>query len=223
MENQVTLDPVEKTPVEKTPEQIESEMHETRESLTEKVSALENQVMGTVQSAANTITDTVDAVKSFVSSAPETVSETVEQVTSAVREQVQRTFDISGHVRSNPWQSVCVSVGVGFLAGFMIFREEKASRASKSEPRSEYTPSMMPPPPAVPRESGGVFDDLLGMLGRKVKEMTETAIDAATASVNKNIRDGVPKIVEEAAKRLVPENTIPAEQKFDAGERIYGR
>jgi len=217
MENQVTLDPVEKTP-----EHIESEMLQTRESLTEKVSALENQVMGTVQTAANTITDTVDAVKSFVTNAPETVSETVEQVTSAVREQVQKTFDITGHVRSNPWASLGVSVGVGFLAGFMIFRQERASSASRSEPRSEYTPSMMPPPPASPREPG-MLDDLLGVLGRKVKEMAETALDAASTAVSKNIRDGVPKIVEEAAKRLVPENTIPAEQKFDAGERIYGR
>ena len=56
MENQINT-----MPVDKTPEQIETEMFQTRESLTEKVAALENQVVGTVQNAANTLTDTVDA------------------------------------------------------------------------------------------------------------------------------------------------------------------
>ncbi len=40
----------------KTPEEIEREMLHTRESLTEKVAALENQVVGTVQTAADTLT-----------------------------------------------------------------------------------------------------------------------------------------------------------------------
>jgi len=118
MENQIVIDP---STGNKTPEQIEAEMFVTRESLTEKVNALENQVLGTVQTAANTITETVDAVKSFVNTAPDAVSDTVEQVTSAVKEQVARTFDITRHVQSKPLSSVGVSVGLGFIAGYLFF------------------------------------------------------------------------------------------------------
>jgi len=55
---------------EKTPEQIEAEMMQTRESITQKVAALETQVVGTVQTAADTLTGTVEAVKELVTTAP---------------------------------------------------------------------------------------------------------------------------------------------------------
>ena len=163
--------------------------------------------MGTVQTAANTLTDTVDAMKSFVHSAPEAVSETVEQVASAVREHVRETFDITSRVRANPWSSVGVSVGVGFLAGMMIFRDGKSAAASSSTPSlpTVSSPPLHPHPFASSREPG-LFDDLIGMLGRKVKEMAQNVIDAASAAVNKNLKDGIPKLVDEAAKRLVPEH-----------------
>jgi ElaB/YqjD/DUF883 family membrane-anchored ribosome-binding protein len=219
MENQINT-----LPVDKTPEQIEAEMFQTRESLTEKVSALENQVVGTVQNAANTLTDTVDAVKSFVNTAPETVSDTVEQVTTAVREQVERTFDITSRVQSNPWSSVGVSVGLGFLAGLLVFRGQKSSASSSSVQSSPpvSSPPLLPHPFSGSREPG-VFDDVIGMLGRKVKEMTENVIDSAMGAVNKNLRDGIPKLVDEAAKRLTPQNEGAGEQRFDAADRIYGR
>ena len=46
--------------VGKTPEQIERDMDQTRESLTEKVTALESQVVGTVQTAADIASRLVD-------------------------------------------------------------------------------------------------------------------------------------------------------------------
>ena len=54
------------TGADKTPEQIQAEMNQTRESLTDKVAALENQVVGTVQTAADTLTGTVASVKSLI-------------------------------------------------------------------------------------------------------------------------------------------------------------
>jgi ElaB/YqjD/DUF883 family membrane-anchored ribosome-binding protein len=220
MENQISTQPLEKTP-----EQIEVEMFDTRESLTEKVAALENQVMGTVQTAANTLTETVDAVKSFVTNAPETVSDTVEQVTTAVKESVERTFDISSHVQSHPWRAVGLSAGVGFLAGLLVFRERERSFSARTGFRA---PSVSRPP--APTESftstrePGIFDELLGMVGRKVKETTQSAIDSASSALTNAIREGVPKLVDEAAKRLLHENHESSEQTFDAaGHRIYGR
>jgi ElaB/YqjD/DUF883 family membrane-anchored ribosome-binding protein len=209
MENQITTEPVVKTP-----EQIEADMFETRESLTEKVVALENQVMGSVKNAANTLTDTVDAVKSFVATAPETVSDTLEKVGNVVTNQVKKTFDISSRVQSNPWGCMGMSAGVGFLAGFLLSRNEKSAAIS--------TPPPSPPSFAATREPG-VFDDLLHMVGRKLKEITENVIDAATVAVNKNIREEVPKLVDEAAKKLAPIHEGTTEPGFDAASRIYGK
>jgi ElaB/YqjD/DUF883 family membrane-anchored ribosome-binding protein len=221
MENQVN------TPsVDKTPEQIQSEMAATRDSLTEKVAALENQVVGTVQNAANTLTETVDAVKSFVEAAPGTVSDTVEQVTSEVTDRVRRTFDITSHVQSYPWRSVGLSVGLGFIAGLMVFRDRKSSDPSRPAPSSSPPAGAYPlstPVSSPAASSPGLFDDLIGMLGRKVKEVTENVIDAATGAVNKNLQEGIPKLVDEAAKRLVPDNEESAAQSFDGANRIFGR
>jgi len=213
MENQV-----EELPKAKTPGQIEAEMFATRESLTDKVAALENQVMGTVQTAADTITETVDAVKSFVNTAPETVSETVEQVTSAVKEQVARTFDITGHVRSNPLSSVGVSVGLGFIAGYLIFGNQSSSSSRARSAVREFTEST-PSTPRVP----GILDDIFSIVGRKVKEAAETFIDAASTSVSNNIRDSIPKLVEEAAKRLMPDNIETHGEPLKDGNHFYGR
>jgi ElaB/YqjD/DUF883 family membrane-anchored ribosome-binding protein len=219
MENQINT-----VAEEKTPEQIEAEMFETRESLTEKVEALENQVVGTVQNAANTLTDTVDAVKSFVKTAPESVGDTVEQVVAAVRERVENTFDISDRVQKNPLSSISVSLGLGFLAGYLFFPARNSSSGSEPERR-------IPPPlpsedrlrPMAASTEPGLLDELFGMLGKKVKEMTESVIDSAAVAVNRNIRESVPKLVDEAARNMVGEKREPAEQSFDAGKRIYGR
>ena len=217
MENQV-IDP---STGNKTPEQIESEMFATRESLTEKVNALENQVLGTVQTAANTITETVDAVKSFVNTAPEAVSETVEQVTTAVKEQVARTFDITNRVQSHPLSSIWVSVGLGFIAGYLVFGSGRSrSRRGMTEERS-FAASMPSTTPA-PREPG-IFDNLFSILGRKAKEVAETVIEAASSSVTNNIRESIPKLVEEAARRIVPETVPTHGEPLKDGNHFYGK
>ena len=66
------------------PELIEQQMHQTRQSLTEKVAALENQVVGTVQSAASAVQETVESVKSVVTDTVSTVKETVGDVKDTV-------------------------------------------------------------------------------------------------------------------------------------------
>jgi len=190
--------------VEKTPEAIQDDMAHTRESLTEKVAALENQVVGTVQTAADTLTGTVDAVKSLITTAPGAVSDTVKQAASAVGEKMKEVFDITGHVRARPLTSVGVSAGLGFLTGLLVFGREKLAPVPM--------PVASPHPAAAPSRPG-VFDDLLAMIGRKVREVAENAIDSAGKAVNQNVRDGVPKLVdaatEMAAERLAPTGVGP--------------
>jgi ElaB/YqjD/DUF883 family membrane-anchored ribosome-binding protein len=192
-------------------------MFETRESLTEKVAALEDQVVGSVQTAADTLTGTVDAVKSLITNAPETVSDTVKQATAAMSETIRKTFDFGRQVRSRPWTSLGVSTGLGFLAGLLIFRERQQIASSVPSPAPTLTPPVVPSGSSGP----GLFDELIGMLGRKCKEMTESLIDVATASIDKNVREGVPKLIDVAAEHLTPRPDRSPESGFDGANRIF--
>jgi len=187
----------------KTPEQIEYEMSQTRESLTEKVAALESQVVGTVQTAANTLTGTVEAVKELVTTGPGAVTDTVREAVTAASESVKRAFDISGHVRDNPWASVGVSAGLGFLTGLLVFRgrEATASAMSTMPPAAAFVPEA---PPSSSAKGTGLLHDLFEMVSQRVKEFARTAIDSATTAVNQSVRETIPKLVETATERLTP-------------------
>jgi len=220
---------------EKTPEQIQAEMASTREALTNKVSALENQVVGTAKTAADTISETVSAVKSLVETAPGAVTDTVKQATSAVAdgmkhathavaETMKEVFDISGHVRSNPWASLGVSAGLGFLTGYLIPSGGRTA-AVAPVPMTRATAATMampgtgpvPAPPSPP----GVFDELLSMVGRKIREVAENVINTASASVNQTVRDSVPKLVD-TAKDLAAERLAPAVGLGDSAGPGFG-
>jgi len=183
---------------EKTPEQIQGEMAQTRESLTGKVAALENQVVGTVQTAADTLTGTVESVRSLLSTAPGAVSETMKQAAGAVGEKMKQVFDISGHVRAHPWTSVGASAMLGCLTGWLLSRD----RSREAYVAPAVSPQAYAPPPAPSQP--GVFDEMMSMIGRKLREVAENAIDAASTAVNQNVREEVPKLVDAAAQRLTP-------------------
>jgi ElaB/YqjD/DUF883 family membrane-anchored ribosome-binding protein len=199
VENNVTA------PADKTPEQIQAEMAQTRGALTEKVAALENQVVGTVQTAADTLTGTVESVKSLITTAPGAVSDTVRQAADVVGEKMKQVFDISGHVRSHPWTSVGVSALAGCITSWLIFRDEteRAPVAPAISPAA-YTP---PAPPSQP----GVFGELLSMIGRKLREAAENVINTASAAVNNTVSEKVPTLVDAAAERLTPGAAEPAD------------
>ena len=185
----------------KTPEDIEREMLTTRESLAEKVVALEHQVVGTVQSAADTISGTVEAVRSLVSDTPSAVSDTVKQAAAAMSETMKETFDVSSHVRNNPWAALGVAAGAGFLTGALLGGRSTSSSAPQpyaGSPPSSFVPSAAPSRP-------GMFDALFAMLGTKIKDLAQTALESTTQSLKSNIQDGIPKLVNDAASHAAAE------------------
>jgi ElaB/YqjD/DUF883 family membrane-anchored ribosome-binding protein len=193
---------------DKTPEEIKSDMEQTRESLTDKVSALETQVVGTVQTAADTITNTVEAVKSFVTNAPEAMSDTVKHAAAAVSETVKNTFDITGRVQRNPWAAVGTTALIGGVIGWLTSR----SRSTGAPPSPDYAPASTgsargpaaapEPPRRVADEAPGVVDELFGMLSNNLKDLARTALETVSRAVKEQVQTGVPKLVEDAATRL---------------------
>lgn len=189
------------TAADKSPEQIEQEMLQTRESLTTKVSALENQVVGTVQTAADTISGTVGAVKSLVDTAPAAVTDTVKQAADVVGEKMKEIFDVTGHVQNHPWPSVAVATGLGFVTGLIAFRGSSGLGlgVAPTAPVAAQPAYSVPTAPAAPR-APGLFDELIAMAGRKLRELAQTALETASQAATQSVRENVPKLVDAATE-----------------------
>ncbi|HET6572228.1 MAG TPA: DUF883 C-terminal domain-containing protein [Fimbriiglobus sp.] len=184
------------------PEVIEREMEATRTSLTDKVAALEQQVMGTIQNASDTVSNIVDTVKHVVpetlTSVKDTLTESVEEVSARVRS----AFDLSSHVREHPWAMVGGATALGFMTGLLVFRgrsEPSFTRlAAAASPPPHAAPASTAPPlgatPAAPRRPSWL-DDLMDRVGRELLAVGETAIASAAASLKQTVQEGLPKLI----------------------------
>lgn len=190
---------------DKTPDEIEEEMRQTRIQLTEKVTLLEKQVLGTATAASNAITSTVSSIKSLfnggLSGGPSmgSTKEIVGETISAVRD----TVDVSGAVRANPWQSVGIAAGAGFLVGMLIGDSSRSDGppSDRFDPAPGYVPAGSLTPPTPPRKPG-IFDDVLAIFSQKAREVAETAVESLTASVKQNIRTEAPHMVDAVTNRI---------------------
>jgi len=175
------------------PELIEKRMQETRNSLTEKVSILENQVMDTVQTATSAVQTTVDTVKDTV----ENVKATVEETVCSVKDTVRQTFDFSGHVREQPWAMVGGAVAAGWLAGYFI------GRGKERRSETEYRPfTAAPEPVRQERSEPSWFDKLVARAGDELRKLGESALDQATQSLHQAVNQSVPRLMHEVEDRL---------------------
>jgi ElaB/YqjD/DUF883 family membrane-anchored ribosome-binding protein len=197
---------------DKTPEQIEREMEQTRESLTEKVAALENQVLGTVQSAADTLTDTVAAVKSMVSEAPAAVSDTFKHAAEAVSESVRNTFDITSRVRNHPWAAVGSAALLGCIASWLLTGRRGSTNgyAPSARGAAPEAAASVPTAARAAEAAPGLLDDLWGMIGAQGKELARSAFESVSAAIKQNIQETAPKLVSDAASRLTGSDTPEA-------------
>jgi len=205
------------TVAEKSPDRIERDMEQTRESITAKVSALETQVLGTIQTATNTISDTVQAVKDTVTTAPTAVKETIQESVAAVKDSVKETFasvkdsvasfDLGACVGNHPAAALGTSVATGFVTGFLLFGG-RDSRPLMARGFREPAPNGRPgtathdhasfgyatasPEPGRP----GLFANLWSMIGGEVEQLAKQALSTALASLKQSVNEQVPRLVD---------------------------
>lgn len=221
-----------------TPEQIEREMIETRDSLTEKVSLLESQMMGNIQSVTTAVdsvkgavSDTVQAVKDAVSSAPSAMNDTVKQTVAAVKDTVRETIasvDVSDYVRRNPWAAVGASAAVGFVASFIL----SGGRSGRSLLGRGYSGGSTARPMAAlgdtaygahtPAAAPGLFGGLMGTLGNELRQLAEEALKTGLASVKKNIGTEVPHLIDNAIHQVTEKISNAATLDPEAASRVGG-
>jgi len=135
------------------PEVIRRQMEVQRTSLAEKVEALEQKMVQTVQSTLETVqtakdavTETVETVKDTVQSSVESVKDTftssVESVKDSVHssvESVKDTLNVEHQVEQHPWAMFGGSVVLGFLGGLLINKLTEPNRRFPDHPQSLYT------------------------------------------------------------------------------------
>jgi ElaB/YqjD/DUF883 family membrane-anchored ribosome-binding protein len=172
-------------------------MEETRQSLTDKVSALEQQVVGTIQSATEAVNDSVQFARSAVHETVEAVSGAVKDSVESVSAGVKEALDVSQRVREHPWIAIGGAVAVGFLAARLIFRRIPAVETRPALSTAANSPSLpMSTPVAAPRPAW--LTEIFDLAGREVKKLAERAIARAVSSIQQEVEEGIPKLINRA-------------------------
>jgi ElaB/YqjD/DUF883 family membrane-anchored ribosome-binding protein len=172
---------------------LHEEIDQTRANLSEKLETLENQVLGTVQSAR------------------ENVEGTIEQVTSTVQEtvaQVKKTFDLDYQMQVRPWVLVGGSVSAGLLVGALVGRESRGVRhrgfgGFPSHHHAPYPPAEGRAAPemetpgsytALRSEPAGpsFFQSLWQQFQPELEKVKEMAIGYAAGAVRDMVKQSLP-------------------------------
>jgi len=151
-------------------ELIRQQMLETRTALSDKLEALQGQVLATVEGTTQSVTDTVQTVQEAVQETVSAVSDTVQGTVDSVK----RTFDVNEHVQNHPWLAVGGAVAVGFVGGRML--DGLLDSGSRGPAFNGYAS----PAPAAASHAGnghaarsepGLLDSLAGPLVKQIREM----------------------------------------------------
>ncbi|HTK73944.1 MAG TPA: hypothetical protein VL371_01735 [Gemmataceae bacterium] len=113
--------------MDQTPEVIRQQMQVTRASLTDKLEALENKVVGTVEGATSAVTDTVNCVKDAVQDTVQSVKGSLHETVDTVKESV----NIAHHVERHPWLMFGASVATGYIGGALLFNAAPSRRSAR--------------------------------------------------------------------------------------------
>jgi len=100
-------------------ELIRDQMAETRSALSEKLEALQDQVLGTVEGTTRSVTDTVEAVQEAVQDTVGTVKESFQETVQSVKS----AFDLSEQMQKHPWLLLGGAVVVGYAGGRLLMGE----------------------------------------------------------------------------------------------------
>jgi ElaB/YqjD/DUF883 family membrane-anchored ribosome-binding protein len=223
--------------MENEPEVIRQEMQQTRNSLTEKLEALEQHVLGTVQSATSAVHETVSSVKGAVEDTVTSVKSSIDETMSTVKssiggtvDTVKETFDLELQVQRHPWLMVGGSVGAGYLGG-------KVMQRLIEPPRSHYLPGPGSPVPThlaeaawSERPPSSLAPPAQRAVAEAPRQPTETWTDSLLTTFEPEIQrlkgmaiGAVFNVVKGLMRRYVPPTVEPqVEEMLDSVTRKMG-
>ena len=205
------------------PEVIREQMQETRESLTEKLETLEQQVVGTVQGATAAVTDTVENVKEAVQETVDTVRDSVQGTVETVKE----TFNLPRQVERHPWPMMGGSFALGYLSGWASGRPGHFGWSPWRRTSSSMAnwissgDGERAAPHASPETSGdgtfgagghaarpGWFSSVSNLFGSEFGKLKRLAIGALVASVRDAVTDAVPEQMRHQVQDVMNDVTL---------------
>jgi ElaB/YqjD/DUF883 family membrane-anchored ribosome-binding protein len=152
-------------------ELIRQQMLETRTSLSEKLEALQEQVLSTVEGTTRTVNETVQTVQEAVQDTVSTVSDSVQDTVETVKE----TFDLNRQVQRHPWLMVGGAVAVGYLGTRFLaagLRQGAAPSVQGNGHAVANGATYPPPPPPKPT----LLDNLAGPLLKQAQDLALGAL-----------------------------------------------
>jgi ElaB/YqjD/DUF883 family membrane-anchored ribosome-binding protein len=172
-------------------DELRQEMDCTRSDMADKLEALEDRVMDTVQSARETVAESIRIAKDTVDT-------------------VKRTFDVKHHVEQHPWPLVGGCFLAGLALGSLFPRVRQRSRQTPDRPAEKEVPlsgsppfpaeqrsngsfaTAAPPPrfPAVPPSRPGVF----GKFQEEIDKVQGMAIGYVMGRIRDSLKESVPQL-----------------------------
>lgn len=186
------------------PEVIRQQMDQTRASLTEKVEALENQVVGTVHNATAAVSETVDNVKQAVQDTVETVKETVKSTVEGVKE----TLDVTAQTQRHPWAMAGGAVAAGFVTGYFLFRPRRHAGPAWSEHAARA--------PAAPAQPGWL-DKLAQRFSHELGQIEDVAFAAMSNAAREFVSNTLPRWIENKVQETVAAYSAPHDPQQATG------
>ncbi len=179
---------IESEPGSKTkPEEIRAQMAITRSALTEKIEALEEKVMGTVEKAEAAVEQIIEVVQ-------ETVQDTVATL--------KRTLDLKYQVDQRPWTTVGVSVLAGYAVGHLgrgephdrtsVAVSANGAQLSGRSPGLEERASS--PPGAVQPRQPSLKSGLLSQFDQEIGKVQSVAIGTAMCLFRDWLKQKLPRM-----------------------------
>ena len=202
------------------PEAIRQEMDDTRNSLTDKISLLEQHVVDTVHEASAGVKQTVEAVKETVQSVRDSVGDTVDSV--------KESFSIPGQVGRHPWAMMAGTAGVGFLAGYIFMAPSpKTQPAPIRAPRGTGNGSHKSPP-AMPSsfaqdaaavdEPEGVMRHLTRTFENEINQIKGLAIGTLAGVIRDLVGATIPEMMRSPVEEVFNNLTVKL-----GGQPVRGR
>jgi ElaB/YqjD/DUF883 family membrane-anchored ribosome-binding protein len=178
--------------MENEPEVIRERMQENRTALTDKLEALEQQVLG----VASTVTNTVENVKEGVQETVEVVKDSVKETVDTAREM----FDLSRQVERHPWFMLAGSAGVGFLMAALLRRAggERVSRRTRRAAAPSHGGNG-----AHKEANAGATEGLFESVKEGLTRVRDLALGTLFGTVERIVAKELPQAAEAHVKAVV--------------------
>lgn len=196
------------------PEVIEQDMCRTRQSLADKVGALEDQVIGKIEDTSSAVTSTVERVQGFFDQVEGFFSDTATGVRHGISDMV-RTADPERFIARHPWESVGASALAGLITGWLVVGRPSLSRGTGKH--EAFTPAPPSPAPSASRvQLPGWLNTIIDRISAEARRVGETALGVASTSIQRVIETQVPRQV---ANLVEPTSGECATSQYSHGYR----